>query len=182
LKSSHDFNEEGMILTDESLKVIAADAGASAILKDGPLTAGRRELKFQLPDEVLSLLRAPRRCGERAAVKTTVFIRQEQYFCRAYTMEPQNGCLTGPVLALHLQRESSAATDAVGHVAALYDLTDREQEALVGIAKGLTSKEVAERMKISPNTVRAFVRLIMIKMGVTRRTAIISKLLEYNGQ
>jgi DNA-binding CsgD family transcriptional regulator len=33
-------------------------------------------------------------------------------------------------------------------------------------------------MNISPNTVKAFLRLIMIKMGVSRRVGILSKVLE----
>lgn len=82
------------------------------------------------------------------------------------------------MLVLHLQSEASPG-DPVSQVAADYSLTDREKEALTGLAMGLTSKEVAQRMKISPNTVRAFVRLIMIKMGVNRRSAIMSKLLEH---
>ncbi len=38
------------------------------------------------------------------------------------------------------------------------------------------SKEIAERLKISPNTVKAFVRLVMVKMGVTTRSAVVGKL------
>ena len=46
---------------------------------------------------------------------------------------------------------------------------------------GLTSKEVAIRMNISPNTVKAFLRLVMGKMGVTTRAGIVAKLLEPDG-
>jgi DNA-binding CsgD family transcriptional regulator len=55
-------------------------------------------------------------------------------------------------------------------------------EALIGVAMGLTSKELATRMNISPNTVKAFLRLIMIKMGVTTRAGIVGKLFDQNGQ
>jgi DNA-binding CsgD family transcriptional regulator len=41
----------------------------------------------------------------------------------------------------------------------------------------LTSKEIATRLEISPNTVKAFVRLVMVKMGVTTRSGIVGKLL-----
>ena len=37
-------------------------------------------------------------------------------------------------------------------------------------------------MNITPNTVKSFVRIIMIKMGVGTRAAIVSKLLEYSNQ
>jgi DNA-binding CsgD family transcriptional regulator len=34
-------------------------------------------------------------------------------------------------------------------------------------------------MAISPNTVKAFLRLIMIKMGVTTRAGIVAKILDH---
>jgi len=58
-------------------------------------------------------------------------------------------------------------------------LTDREHEVLKEIAAGLTSKEVAQRMNISPNTVKVFLRMIMMKMGVSTRSGVIAKLLEH---
>jgi DNA-binding CsgD family transcriptional regulator len=43
--------------------------------------------------------------------------------------------------------------------------------------EGLTSKEIAERMKISPSTVKAFLRLVMVKMSVSTRSGIVGKVL-----
>jgi DNA-binding CsgD family transcriptional regulator len=72
----------------------------------------------------------------------------------------------------------NSLAEALSRIGFEYHLTEREQEALEGIVLGLTSKEVAARMGgISPNTVKAFLRLIMIKMGVTSRAAIVAKLL-----
>ena len=56
-------------------------------------------------------------------------------------------------------------------------LTPREQETIQLLMEGLTSKEIAERMKISPSTVKAFLRLVMVKMGVSTRSGIVGKLL-----
>jgi DNA-binding NarL/FixJ family response regulator len=44
------------------------------------------------------------------------------------------------------------------------------------LAEGFCSKEIAARMKISPNTVKAFVHLVMVKMSVSTRSGIIGKL------
>ena len=71
--------------------------------------------------------------------------------------------------------------DPLSAVMSSYHLTEREAEALRGIALGLSTKEMADRMGISPNTVKSFVRLIMIKLNVTSRAAIMVKLLEKNG-
>jgi DNA-binding CsgD family transcriptional regulator len=82
---------------------------------------------------------------------------------------------------LYLRREVSVS-DALDQVATDYRLTDREREALIGISMGLTSKELAVRMNISPNTVKAFLRLIMIKMGTSTRAGIVAKVLDQNGR
>jgi len=41
---------------------------------------------------------------------------------------------------------------------------------------GLTSKEIAVRMNVTPNTVKTFVRLIMSKMAVSTRSGIVGKI------
>ena len=55
-------------------------------------------------------------------------------------------------------------------------LTPGEREFLEQLANGYAYKEIAERMKISPNTVKAFLRLVMVKMGVSTRSGIIGKI------
>jgi DNA-binding CsgD family transcriptional regulator len=44
------------------------------------------------------------------------------------------------------------------------------------LIQGLTSKEIAVRMNISPNTVKAFLRLVMVKMKVSTRSGIAGKI------
>jgi len=61
-------------------------------------------------------------------------------------------------------------------VAAQFHLTAREQETLLFLAEGMTSKEIANQMGISPHTVSAFFRLIMSKMQVSTRSGIIGKI------
>jgi DNA-binding CsgD family transcriptional regulator len=168
--------EAGMILLDLSLKPIAYDAGAAAILRDPQ--ERNADPAFSLPQEVLETIRN-HNPNELSSVKTRFRLGKREYSCRAYLLESQIGTFTLPILALHLERDSSY-NDALNDVIAAYHLTSREQEALRGISIGLTSKELAERMNISPNTVKAFLRLIMIKMGVSTRAGIVAKLLEYN--
>src|SRR5262250_2655586 len=57
-----------------------------------------------------------------------------------------------------------------------YHLTQREREAVGLLMRGMTSKEMANQMNISPNTVKAFLRVVMIKTGVSTRTGILGKL------
>ena len=38
------------------------------------------------------------------------------------------------------------------------------------LLRGLTSKEIADEMRISPSTVKSFLKLVMTKVGATSRT------------
>jgi LuxR family transcriptional regulator, regulator of acetate metabolism len=60
-------------------------------------------------------------------------------------------------------------------------LTQREKETVELLIQGLTSKEIATRMKISPNTVKAFLRIVMVKMGVSTRSGILGKVIGPGG-
>jgi len=53
---------------------------------------------------------------------------------------------------------------------ALGELSDREKEVLVLIARGLSNKEIAERLNIAENTARNHVSHILEKLGITRRS------------
>jgi DNA-binding CsgD family transcriptional regulator len=61
----------------------------------------------------------------------------------------------------------------------MFRLTPRETEALELFMRGLSVKETAAQMKISSSTAKAFLRLITIKMGVSGRAEMMSKLLNY---
>jgi DNA-binding CsgD family transcriptional regulator len=52
-------------------------------------------------------------------------------------------------------------------------LTVREREAVGLLVRGLTSKEIAQQMGISPNTVKSFLRLVMTKTGVSTRSGLV---------
>jgi len=65
---------------------------------------------------------------------------------------------------------------AIVKLAGQYGLTEREQQTLSGICSGLSNKELAVRMQISPNTVKAFVHIIMLKMGVATRAEIAARI------
>jgi DNA-binding CsgD family transcriptional regulator len=75
---------------------------------------------------------------------------------------PQSGALLSVV-----EREASS-------VAATVDLPDdlsrRERELLSLIAEGLTDKEIARRLNLSPSTVRTYNSALYQKLGVTSRT------------
>jgi DNA-binding CsgD family transcriptional regulator len=167
----------GLVLVDVSFKSCALDKGAAAILRYPKSPGTRPEPLSYLPTEVVEHIRRRKGSGSIAQTRVHFRVGPNEYVCRPYLMEFQNGLLPHSMLALHLEKLSSG-TNAISDIALQYQLTEREQEALLGISLGLTTKEVALRMGISPNTVKAFLRLIMIKMGVTTRSGIVAKLLQ----
>ncbi len=56
--------------------------------------------------------------------------------------------------------------------AALAVLTEREREIAVAVAEGLSNAEVAERLYVSPATVKAHLATIQTKLGVRNRVQV----------
>ena len=170
---------EGVILLDCSLRVLAFDEGAATIIKESSQTELEKEWMLQVPQEILDVLQNGH-SSDPLSRKFRVQLGSSTYICRIHVARPRVDGLPGRVTVLHLSREVSM-DDALVLISAEYRLTVREQQALRGVLSGLTSKEVAEQMSISPNTVKAFLRLVMGKMGVSSRTGIVAKLFEPNG-
>ena len=79
-------------------------------------------------------------------------------------------------MALLLERNHRGALN-LESVAQKFRLTRREWETVDLLFQDLTTKQIASRMDISPNTAKAFLRSVMIKVGAENRTGIIGKLL-----
>jgi DNA-binding CsgD family transcriptional regulator len=160
---------DGVVILDSSFRSVAIDAGAEAIFSS---LVEKRQDDENLPQEILSLLQSGKN-GDGGPMFLSAC--GHQYSCRPFLVKPRDG--SEPMLMLYLRREISIR-DAAHEIAVEFHLTEREEEALIGIAMGFSSKELASRMKISPNTVKAFVRLAMIKMGAKTRATIFAKLLD----
>jgi len=60
------------------------------------------------------------------------------------------------------------------------NLSPREQAIAKLVAQGLPNKSIANQLDISPWTVATHLRRMFFKLGVTFRTAMITRLLEQN--
>jgi DNA-binding NarL/FixJ family response regulator len=73
------------------------------------------------------------------------------------------------------------ATKLVEHISAQrtqVTLTQREQEVLCLLAKGLRNKEIASQLNITERTVKSHVANIIAKLGVSSRTEAVSQALK----
>jgi two-component system, NarL family, response regulator YdfI len=82
--------------------------------------------------------------------------------------------LSQDVIAKVVAQSAGVTTPAPKHGAGEIALTDREQEVLIGVARGERSKEIAARLGITERTVKAHLASIYNKFGVDSRAAAIA--------
>ena len=105
---------------------------------------------------------------------------RRRYFCRCAWLDPVSAGDGRAAFAVLLERSRSWEA-LTAEIANRFHLSPREHESLTLLGEGLTSKEMAERMRISPNTVKAFLRMIMVKLRVSNRSSIVGKVLGADG-
>jgi len=165
----------GLVIVDASLNVVAANGHAVQILAFPAGSEKAKRPNILLREKISSLI-------PRNSQKESVNVREfrsgrRTYLCRSFVLETRvNGEFPSPAHVLVLERKASNIT-ALSEANEKFGLTPREQETIQLLMEGLTSKEIAERMKISPSTVKAFLRLVMVKMSVNTRSGIVGKVL-----
>jgi DNA-binding CsgD family transcriptional regulator len=166
----------GIVLMDPAYRVLACDRGAATILRFATHAGGNSWHSSAMPKEVLESLQSHARTGEVAS-GVRLQTQSGEYVCRSYLLECGDGPFGGQILlALHLE-QAWVGDSAVKEISAKHHLSEREEETLQGVMLGLSTKEIAELMDISPHTVKAYIRLIMIKLGATSRWGIIPKVI-----
>ncbi len=171
-------SETGLILMAPSLTPIACNWDAASILNYPERPTANESFRLQIPEEILTDLRLRGPAGPSCII-THFMAGRRQYVCQANVLNPCSEVSQGNSVVLLLRRHA-AGPEAIHKVAAQFNLTEREREALEGVSMGLNSKQLAERMKISPNTVKSYLHLIMVKMGTATRAGIVAKILEHN--
>ncbi len=78
--------------------------------------------------------------------------------------------LFDPALAARLLQRLAAEAQAHLPVSPRHDLTAREVEVLRLVARGMTNREIGERLVVSPATVKVHVERLIGKLGVSDRT------------
>lgn len=165
----------GLIVIDASLNLVACNTDAIHILTFPDNPEKISDLKDWLTNRIRSCLVDER---SSAPVRFVGEFRSSKrmHLCRAFPLtsgiSPAN---PHPILVLMLERKSREQF-TMAEISKRFGLTPREQETARLLSEGLTSKEIATRMNISPNTVNSFVRLMMVKMNVSSRSAIIGKI------
>jgi DNA-binding CsgD family transcriptional regulator len=162
----------GLILVDGSRIPIYYNAEAIEILSYPEQLKNQDAFRSLLPYEIRELLHRKQH-GER---RISEFMSgRRHYVCRVFNLREHSRTSARTIIGLLLERSAPKPVN-ISQAAAQFHLTGREQETVAFLTLGLTSKEIASRMNISPNTVKTLCRLVMAKMAVSTRSGIVGKL------
>jgi DNA-binding CsgD family transcriptional regulator len=167
----------GLVVVDRALNLIASNVEAIQILTFPTPPEKIPQLEGWLAKRVRGGL-----VGRGSSSSPLTFVEhfksaRRTYHCRFIPLN-LNGNTSRPnhpAVVLLLERKMIGGVE-LAEICTRFGLTPREQVTVRLLFEGLTSKEIAERMKISPNTVKAFLRLVMVKMGVSTRSGILGKI------
>lgn len=76
------------------------------------------------------------------------------------------------LLQVHTPKARSASAELLDREDVLAGLSEQQQEVARLVAQGLTNPEIAERLHLSPHTVRNYLARVMRRLGVHNRTAV----------
>lgn len=168
----------GLILLDAFLRPLKADEDAVSILSYPEIPHRSKRFHDFLMRRIESVL--PRQNGtSHSRFPNEVTSGKRHYQLRVFTLKSHIGNGAGPSVAILLERNHRAPID-LGRFAQKFRLTDRETEALELLMQGHTTKEIAYRMDISPNTAKAFLRCLMFKTGACDRSGVLAKMLQFS--
>ena len=159
----------GLLLLGPQKDLIASNAEAIMILSYPSKPGKGKQLTALVADKIpMELLRA---VPQGRTIAEFVSGRR-RYICTGHGLDMPG--MSKGTTAILLERVASPEVTLYG-ISKKYNLTAREREAMGHLLRGLTSKDIAQEMSISPNTVKAFLRLVMTKMGVSTRAGLIGR-------
>ena len=175
LDHSNPRTQAGLILVDSvSEAFVAIDPVAAEILdfSRSKQRSSPSKLERYVHEEIRRLHRQ-----ESRQLRRSIRINGWKIVLRTYLMENYESSRNQKLIAVLVERRSEEP-DAIEELAEHYRLTETEQQVLRAMSAGLSIKAVASRMHLPYSTLRAFLRLIKIKLGVLSRAEIMVKILE----
>jgi DNA-binding CsgD family transcriptional regulator len=161
----------GVLLVGSSGRVLSANVEARQILGYPVSVRRSSEDNRALAKAIGKLIASSPSLSSRAAWSTELTSGRRRYRCRAIPV-----ALRGQRQVVLLIERTSSKLAALTRLFDEYHFTRRERETAALLATGLTNKEMAARMGISVNTVKAFIRFVMLKIGASTRTGIVGRL------
>ncbi len=168
----------GLLLLDSSLNPISCNDETIRIFSYPEAPQHVKRLDIFLRDTIRARL-LNTQFPKNSHFVTEFVSGKRRYHCWVFHLNRHLRGSSRPALELLLERSTSGLL-FLPRIAQQFKFSRREQQAVVLLLQGLTNKEIANRMNISPNTVNTFFRLIMIKMGVSSRSGILARMIRAN--
>jgi DNA-binding CsgD family transcriptional regulator len=166
----------GFVVADGSLRPLSANHEAIAILLYPGALEPPHSFTEAFEKKIRSgLLRAQSLSSSQNTTNPVIQFKsgRREYLCRAFLLDHgSNKGISDAAAVLVVMERRVPGCLAMCQLTQQFHLTHREEEVLTLLLQGLSSKEMAGRMRISLNTVKAFIRLVMIKMGASSRSEI----------
>lgn len=140
-------------------------------------SADTAEFGLRLPMVVLSAAIRARAIAERrdpgiARARIRCAATGRWLICHASTLRDPDGGMGTTALVI----EPAQASEIAPIITEAYELTQREQQITELIAQGYGTAEIANRLFLSPHTVRDHVKAIFDKVSVSSRGELVAKL------
>jgi DNA-binding CsgD family transcriptional regulator len=169
----------GFVLLDASSRQLYVNEEAVSILTYPEYARKHKRFNTFLLNQVRSLL--PSQNGfSHSKPSGEVASGQRCYQLHIFPVKSSLGNGRKPAMVILFERNNRGGID-LSQVVQRFHLTPREAEAVEFLLRGLDTKQIASRMDVSPNTAKAFLRSVMIKMGVEHRSGIFAKVLQVGG-
>lgn len=168
-------DSRGLLLLDAYLRLLSANEEAVSILCYPESMKDDNRLGDFLVKRISSLL--PGRDRSFRAKFCSEFVSgKRRYLIKVFTLKSPLGKRHGPTLAVLLERNVQSLV--LHRIGQKFRLTQRETEALELLMHGYTTKQIASRMDITPNTAKTFLRSVMFKTGACDRSGILATILQ----
>lgn len=166
----------GVLLLNSQLRPVHYNTEAANILSYPKKPVDAPSLEAVLPDARFQL---PNLCKSASPSVIGFTSGRRRYNCRVFLLDSggRSESRLQPTMLVMLERESRQPVD-ITRWSDEFRLTDRERETVRFLLRGLTSKEIAREMRISPYTVKTFLRLVMVKVGASTRTGLVARILD----
>jgi DNA-binding CsgD family transcriptional regulator len=163
----------GFLLVGRTARLICANAEGLRVLVYPEDTPDMRLVESSLKDRLPSLLAGKR--SDRGESFAEIRSGRRRYQCCLIAVTVPARGPAAETIALLMERRAQGQL-ALRRVSEEFKLTPRERESVQLLAQGLTNKEIADRMGLSPNTVKTLLRMLMTKLAAPSRSAVIVKL------
>jgi DNA-binding NarL/FixJ family response regulator len=152
-----------VVLMDIRMPDLDGIAATRQLTRDSPITRVLILTTFEQDDYIFGALRA----GASGFLLKRV--RPEDLILGVHTVAAGDSLLSPSVTRRVIDRMAQQPTPELANRARTDELTPREREVLILIARGLSNREIAAALVVEESTVRSHVKRILMKLDLRDR-------------